>query len=120
MGLVRLVEQNQTLVVQAVCVVAKGRRAGGRVFGMRALAVDELLGGWPHRCLGEMEKGLAIVAGGRSRLVATLASCMDNGGAGFYAKQVGLVGRVFRCGEGGQRSGRSGGSSNGVGEQVGA
>ena len=77
------------MVVQAVCVVAKGRRAGGTVFGMRALAVDEMLRGkgLATQMLGEVKKELAIVAGGRFRLVADLASCMDKGGAGFYAKQ---------------------------------
>ena len=77
------------MVVQAVCVVAKGRRAGGTVFGMRALAVDEMLmgKGLATQMLGEVKKELAIVAGGRFRLVADLASCMGKGGAGFYAKQ---------------------------------
>ena len=69
--------------------VAKGRRAGDRVYGMRALAVDELLRGkgLATQMLGEMKKELAMVAGGRFRLVAALASCMDKGGAGFYARQ---------------------------------
>ena len=77
------------LVVQTVCVVARGRGARGKGFGMRALAVDEALRGkgLATQMLGEMKKELARVARGRFKLVAALASCMDKGGAGFYAKQ---------------------------------
>ena len=41
-----------------------------------------------QRCLpGRLQEGLAMVAGTRYKLVADLASCMREGGAGFYARQ---------------------------------
>ena len=77
------------MVMQAVCVVLKGRAAGGRVFGMRALTVEEGLRGQglATKMLGEVQRELAMVAGGRSKLVADITCYMDKRGAGFYAKQ---------------------------------
>jgi hypothetical protein len=89
LGLVRLVAGDLSPAVSAVCVVSEARPRRGRVFRMMALAVDGMMRGQglATEALARGGAKLLLVAGPRFELRADLASCMEKGGAGFYASQ---------------------------------
>ena len=88
LGLIRLTAGN---LAPAVCVVSEARAKRGRMFRMMALAVGgEMRGqGLATGAIRRLKEELSLVAGHGPRfgLMADLASCMRNGGAGFYARQ---------------------------------
>ena len=55
LSLVRLVERDKATEIQAVCVVAKAKARKGKVFRMRALAVQEGPGGARAGSRGDQE-----------------------------------------------------------------
>ena len=92
-SLVRLVEKGGMSEVQAVCVVSKAMRRArsGKVFRMKALAVQKGLRGRGLAVeafiLKRLQVELGGVAGSDYRLVVDMAVCMAKEGVGFYARQ---------------------------------
>ena len=89
LGLIRLTAGDLSPTVSAACVVSEGRPRRGRVFRMMALAVDGLVRGQglATEAMARMKAELLLVAGPRFEMRADLASCMEKGGARFYASQ---------------------------------
>ena len=89
--LVRLVEKNGVMEVQAACVVskAKKRARSGMIFKMQALAVkEELRGrGLATKALRRPQVEMRGLAGGKYRMMADMAACMAKEGVGFYGRQ---------------------------------
>ena len=89
LGLIRLTAGDLAPTVSAACVVSEARPKRGRTFRMMALAVDgEMRGqGLATEAMRRLKEKLLLVAGPRFGLVAGLASCMREDGAGPYASQ---------------------------------
>ena len=89
LGPVRMVAGGLAPAVSTVCVLSEARPKRGRVFRMMALALDGRARGQglATEAMARMKAEMLLLAGPRFELKVDMGTCMEKGGAKFYASQ---------------------------------